>query len=76
MGPHHMDPPEALRAMRELGAARMVPIHFGTFINSVDEPGSVPTALRRAMTEHGVATDRVALLEVGEQRVLIARDRR
>lgn len=74
MGPHHMDPPEALRAMRELGAALMVPIHFDTFINSLDVVGAVPAALRRAMAEQGVAPDRVTVLEVGEQRVLIARE--
>lgn len=73
MGPHHMDPAEALRAFGELGAARMVPIHFDTFINSLDAVGAVPAALRRAMAERGLGPDRVAVLEVGEQRVLVAR---
>lgn len=73
MGPHHLDPAEALRALDALGAARMVPIHFDTFINSLDRVGEVPAALRRAMAERHTAPGRVALLEVGEQRVLIGR---
>src|SRR5690606_26103988 len=40
----HLDPDEAVRAFIDLGAKRMVPIHYGTFINSTDAPGD---ALRR-----------------------------
>lgn len=72
-GPRHMDPAEALQAFTDLGAARMVPIHFDTFINSADRVGDAPAALRRAMAQRGLGADRVLLLEIGEQRVVVAR---
>ncbi|MCB1139440.1 MAG: MBL fold metallo-hydrolase [Leptospiraceae bacterium] len=34
----HIDPPEALQASRVLGAARMVPVHWGTFGLGDDRP--------------------------------------
>ena len=39
-GASHMDPEEALEAMKDLGAAKMVPIHYDTIPNSSDEPGA------------------------------------
>lgn len=71
MGPHHMDPPQALAAFRDLGARHMVPIHFDTFINSADRVGDAADALRRAMIERGVGLDEVSLLAIGEQRVIV-----
>jgi L-ascorbate metabolism protein UlaG (beta-lactamase superfamily) len=69
----HMDSLEALDALSLLGAARMVPIHFDTFINSDDRPGDCPRLLREHMREKNVGPDRVAILEIGEQRVLVAK---
>jgi L-ascorbate metabolism protein UlaG (beta-lactamase superfamily) len=69
----HLDSLEALDAMSMLGAARMMPIHFDTFINSDDQPGDCRRLLREAMRDRHVGSDRVAILAIGEQRVLIAR---
>jgi L-ascorbate metabolism protein UlaG (beta-lactamase superfamily) len=69
----HMDSIEALDAFSLLGAKRMVPIHFDTFINSDDAPGACPRALRTHMRERGFDDDRVAVLSIGEQRVLVAK---
>jgi N-acyl-phosphatidylethanolamine-hydrolysing phospholipase D len=69
----HLDTMEALEAFSLLGAQHMVPIHFDTFINSDDQPGDCPRLLRRHMRERGLGEDRVAILAIGEQRVLIAR---
>jgi len=69
----HMDPAEALRALDDLGARWMVPIHFDTFINSYDHVGDAPRKLREAMAARGIGDDRVVLLGQGEQRIFIAR---
>lgn len=70
---NHMDPGEALQAFLDLGADIMVPIHFDTFINSTDTLGECPAVLREAITRRGVLPSRVAILDVGEQRVVIPR---
>jgi len=69
----HLDPLEALEAFSLLGAKHMVPVHFDTFINSDDLPGDCPRLLRKHMLERGVGDDRVAILAIGEQRVLISK---
>ena len=69
----HMDPGEALDALALLGAKHMVPIHFDTFINSDDRPGDCPRILREEMKRRGLADDTVAVLEQGEQRVILSR---
>lgn len=54
MGPVHIDPHEAVRMHRELGARRSVAIHFGTFQltdEGIDEP---VRELERARIEQGV----------------------
>lgn len=75
MRSRHMDPGEALMAMNDLGARWMVPIHYGTFINSFDQPGEALNTLRREMAARGIDDRRVIVLGQGEQRVLL-RDRR
>jgi len=69
----HMDPGEALRAFNLLGATYMVPIHFDTFINSDDQPGECGRVLERERRVQQLPERSVALLEIGEQRVLVPR---
>lgn len=69
----HTDPNEALRAFHDLGARHMLPIHFDTFVNSLDEYGAAPRALREAMTREGLDEERVAILAQGQQRVFVRR---
>lgn len=71
----HIDPKEAVMAFRDLGARWMVPIHYGTFINGTDAPGDAVRALHRAMADQGVAEDRVHVLAIGQQEVLLARQK-
>jgi L-ascorbate metabolism protein UlaG (beta-lactamase superfamily) len=69
----HMDSVEALDAFSLLGAERMIPLHFDTFINSDDRPGDCPRLLRERMQAKNLGPERVAILEIGEERVLIAK---
>ena len=69
----HMSPSEALDALDLLGAAHMMPIHFDTFINSDDVPGECPRVLRDEIAKRALPPDKVAILEIGEQRVLVPR---
>jgi L-ascorbate metabolism protein UlaG (beta-lactamase superfamily) len=66
----HMDPEEAVRAAGDLGAARMVPIHWGAFVLSA-EPVTEPLERTRAGWA-AAGRDRGDLwdLAVGETRAL------
>lgn len=69
----HVDPNEALTAFELLGARWMVPVHHDTFVNSLDEAGEPKRVLLDAMEKRGLNKTRVAVLEIGEQRVFIER---
>jgi L-ascorbate metabolism protein UlaG (beta-lactamase superfamily) len=64
----HMSPEEALQTFEDLGATRMIPIHFDTFINSYDDPGDASRILEDAMTARGLTDEQVLILRIGEQR--------
>jgi N-acyl-phosphatidylethanolamine-hydrolysing phospholipase D len=68
----HEDPSQALDAFALLGAKRMIPIHFDTYINSDDTFGACPKELQRLAQARGLNDDRVSVLRIGEQRVLLA----
>jgi L-ascorbate metabolism protein UlaG (beta-lactamase superfamily) len=73
MEPKHVDAAEALTAMLDLGATRMMPIHYDTFINSNDRPGDALRVLHSAMRAQKIGEDRVVIVGFGEQRVLVGR---
>lgn len=73
MRPLHMNPTDAVRAFVDLGAKRMIPMHYDTFINPEDPPGGALRELGEA-TNAMVSGDRQVIpLAIGEQRVLIPR---
>ena len=69
----HIDPEEAVQIFLELKARILVPIHFGTFINSEDAPGEPIAALRLVAKESKLDPHALQVLTQGEQRVLIPR---
>ncbi|MBI2392188.1 MAG: MBL fold metallo-hydrolase [Deltaproteobacteria bacterium] len=71
--PRHMNPADALQALSDLGAKVMIPIHYDTFINSLDRPGEAPDALRRERDRLKIPEGRAPILQIGERRVLLAR---
>jgi len=67
MGYQHVDPAEAWRAFGDLGARRLVPMHWGCF-DLTDEPVDLaPEALAAALAGAGGDPGRVRLLAVGER---------
>jgi L-ascorbate metabolism protein UlaG (beta-lactamase superfamily) len=71
MLPNHLNPEQALQAMQDLGAERMVPIHFGTYLHSYDEPGEVEARLEAAIAARPELRERVYRLDIGERRTLV-----
>ncbi len=65
MAPSHMNPAETVKAFRELGAKKLMIVHWGTF-RLGDEPVHFPPAqLRREMEKAGLS-DRLVDLRHGE----------
>ena len=71
----HMDPREAVQCFADLGAKRMVPIHYGTFINSTDASGDTIAELDAAWSTKFWSGRELAKVEIGEQRVFIRAQR-
>jgi L-ascorbate metabolism protein UlaG (beta-lactamase superfamily) len=69
---HHLNPEQALQAANDLQAAVMVPIHFGSFINSLDAAGDCEAALDELLRQGRTGRVSVEKLRIGEQRVIIA----
>lgn len=71
MEPNHLNPEQAGRAFLELGARRMVPMHWGTF-QLTDEPLAEPAERLRAWWRKEQPGDgrELALLKLGETRSL------
>lgn len=67
----HTDPGEALQAFIDLGAKRMVPIHYDTFVNSTDNPGDALRGLDAAKKKWSLGTREIVPLAVGERRVFV-----
>jgi L-ascorbate metabolism protein UlaG (beta-lactamase superfamily) len=62
----HMDPADAVRAFRALGAARFVAMHWGTF-KLTDEPlGEPPRLLRETWERENMPREPLAVPAIGE----------
>jgi L-ascorbate metabolism protein UlaG (beta-lactamase superfamily) len=67
MKSNHMSPADAWQAFHDLGAEKLVPMHYGTFDLS-DEPLGEPERLLRAIAQHD---EKVDFLKIGEARPLL-----
>jgi N-acyl-phosphatidylethanolamine-hydrolysing phospholipase D len=76
MSKHHLNPAQALQAANDLHAAVMVPIHFGTFVNSLDARGDCEAALDEALRQGQAGPVRVEKLRIGGQAIIVAIDGR
>jgi L-ascorbate metabolism protein UlaG (beta-lactamase superfamily) len=62
----HMDPDEAVRAHRGVGARRSVGMHFGTVQLTDEAINDPPRRLRAALERYGVPPEQFTVPEVGE----------
>ncbi|MBD3931262.1 MBL fold metallo-hydrolase [Streptomyces chumphonensis] len=68
--PVHTDPPEAVRACRDLGAARMAPMHWATFLLSSEPPLEPLIRVREEWAADGRPAEDLWTLPVGGSRAL------
>ncbi|MGH4028988.1 MBL fold metallo-hydrolase [Actinomycetota bacterium Odt1-20B] len=66
----HCDPEEAVQATLDLGAHRMAPMHWGTFLLSAEPVLEPLTRVRAAWEKTGLAREDLWDLPVGASRVL------
>ena len=69
MQPVHMDPAEAVRAHRDLGARTSIGMHFGTFQLTAEAIDAPQAELKRALADSGIAESEFATLHEGETRI-------
>ncbi|MET9825681.1 MBL fold metallo-hydrolase [Streptomyces sp. NPDC006349] len=66
----HCDPEEAVRAAQDVGARRMAPMHWGTFVLSAEPVLEPLTRVRAAWQRAGLPREHLWDLPVGGSRVL------
>jgi L-ascorbate metabolism protein UlaG (beta-lactamase superfamily) len=66
MHSQHLGPEAALQALKELGAASMIPMHFGTFPNGDEGETEAVEILETAISHSADLTRRVTILDNGQ----------
>ncbi len=69
MRPIHMNPTEAVRAHRDLGARQSIGMHFGTFRLTAEAIDAPQAELKRALAASGIADSAFVTLHEGETRI-------
>jgi len=69
----HTDPKAAIQISQELGAERLMPMHYDTFPESLDTLGEATATLRAEMEKQYLTSDQVVIIDIGEQKVFIYR---
>jgi N-acyl-phosphatidylethanolamine-hydrolysing phospholipase D len=67
----HADPSDAVQIFEDLGAETMIPIHYKTFFQGLEPDPLYPQRLLREIIEKKGYQDRVRMLDIGEQQILI-----
>ncbi|MBI3004744.1 MAG: MBL fold metallo-hydrolase [Ignavibacteriales bacterium] len=70
MGRVHVDPKEAVQIFEDLRAQTLIPMHYKTFLQGFDPTPEYPLELLRQVAEEKRISDRVIVLNIGEQKVL------
>jgi N-acyl-phosphatidylethanolamine-hydrolysing phospholipase D len=71
MAPAHMNPEEAVRAYRDLGSrGAFVPMHWGTFRLTDEDPLEPPVRIRKAWADAGLPPHDLHVLRHGETLII------
>ncbi len=70
MKPSHINPQEAVAAMRDLNATRACAMHWGTFILTDEPPDEPPKLLNAALADADISPDVFFIMRHGETRNL------
>lgn len=70
MAGHHANPEEAVQLGRDIGARRLVAMHWGTVMLTDEHPFEPPGRFRIAAEQGGYAVDDAWLMAIGETRPL------
>ncbi len=63
----HTDPREAVKMILDMDAKFLVPIHYDTFPESIDNPGEAIDSLYAAVKDLKISEQRVVILDIGQQ---------
>ncbi|MBI4427639.1 MAG: MBL fold metallo-hydrolase [Ignavibacteriales bacterium] len=66
----HLDPAEAIQVFEDLHARILIPMHYRTFMQGFDPTPGYPLELLRQGVEEKRISDRVVVLDIGEQKIL------
>ena len=66
MSPVHVDPPEAIKILKDTHSKMAIAGHWGTFKLSDEPLGEPPAYLRKALRENGVDETQFILMKFGE----------
>ena len=72
----HTDPLQAIQIMKDLGAERLIPIHYDTFPESLDTLGEAGAVLKTEMQKQNLSDDQVVIMYIGQQEILIDLDKK
>lgn len=70
MAGHHTNPEEAVKLGRDIGAKRLVAMHWGTVMLTEEHPFEPPGRFRIAAGRHGYHEDDTWIMAIGETRRL------
>jgi N-acyl-phosphatidylethanolamine-hydrolysing phospholipase D len=71
MAPAHMDPEEAVQSYREMGGGGVfIPMHWGTFRLTDEDPLEPPIRLRKAWEDSALPPDHLRVLRHGDTVIL------
>ncbi|WP_165855667.1 MBL fold metallo-hydrolase [Marinobacter sp. JSM 1782161] len=74
MSPVHVDPEEAVRIHRDIGARQSVAMHWGTFVLTDEPMDEPPRRLHQALADQGVAEADFRIMQHGETRAFPMQD--